>query len=179
MLKKSFILISIIFIFLMCIGFENTEEISHYLKNQQELINYYQEKKEKTLDSYYGVLEIPSIHLKRGFFSLESPLNHVDKSIEVISSCNPKETCDFILASHSGDSPISFFKELDKLQINDTANLNYNHEIYTYYLKSIENAIKDGSISLEKSSLSRLILTTCDRQNNSIQKIYIFEKEET
>ena len=158
----------------------NYESVSLEILNQEQIQTYYEEKEKQDSinEPYIGILEIPSIELKRGFFKENSPLNNVDLNIELISECNPNQACDFILASHSGNSAIAFFKNLDQLNINDIALLDYQHEKYTYHLSQIQNQQKNGMISLEKTNLSRLVLTTCDKQNQSIQKVYIFEKEE-
>lgn len=179
MLKRSILLFSFFLASLFCLTWEDSIETKVETINQELIETYYEEEKSSANEeTYLGILEIPSIHLKRGFFAKTSPLNNVDENIELISSCNPNDDCDLVLASHSGSSPISFFKNLDQLHIHDKSTLDYNHKIYTYYLSKIENTLKDGSISLEKTNHNRLILTTCDKQNNSIQKIYIFEKEE-
>ena len=180
MLKRNIIITSFLLLLILCMETNNCESFSLEILNQEQIQTYYEEKEKQDSinEPYIGILEIPSIELKRGFFKENSPLNNVDLNIELISECNPNQACDFILASHSGNSAIAFFKNLDQLNINDIALLDYQHEKYTYHLSQIQNQQKNGMISLEKTNLSRLVLTTCDKQNQSIQKVYIFEKEE-
>lgn len=179
MLKRNIFLVSIILILGCCLHFEYFKSISLNSVNNKLIDSYYAKEESNNREaSYLGILEVPSINLKRGFFSLDSSLNQVDKNIELISSCNPDNPCDFILASHSGNSAISYFKHLDHLKLQDKAILDYEHHFYIYHLTSILNQKKNGMISLEKKTISRLVLTTCDKYNQDIQKVYIFEKEE-
>ncbi|MBR1749237.1 MAG: sortase [Bacilli bacterium] len=181
MLKKDILITSILFIIILAFHWNIPEKISQETKNQKLIHTYYQEQPllPNRTTTYIGVLELPSIHLKQGFYEKTSNLNQVDKNMELINECNPNSRCDFILASHSGNSPISYFKDLDKLQKEDKAILDYKHQLYTYTLAQEINQKKTGFLSLEKKNSSRLILTTCDKQNDAIQKVYIFEKEET
>ena len=176
MLKVEFIIFSICLGLLLVCTFEEIDSFKEDFLNQESIQSYYDEENQE--ESYLGILEIPSIHLKQGFYSHESPLNQVSQNIQFISGCDPAQTCDFILASHSGDSSISYFKNLHLLKLHDKAILDYQHKIYSYQLVQILNEPKDGTISLEKVEFPRLILTTCDRQNNTVQKVFIFEKEE-
>ena len=180
MLKRNLVITSFLLLLILCMETNNYESFSLEILNQEQIENYYEEtsNQDQIIESYAGILEIPSIELKRGFYTKNSPLNQVDLNIELISNCNPNQACDFILASHSGNSSISFFKNLDQLCINDMAKLDYQHQKFAYHLSKIENQQKNGMISLEKTNQSRLILTTCDKQNQFIQKVYIFTKEE-
>ncbi len=149
---------------------QNEELISDFFKEEEEKPQ--EEKKEE----YIGVLEIPKISLKRGFYSYSSPLNQVDKNIELISSnCNPHDACHFLLASHSGNSSISFFKHLNLLKLGDEAKLYYENETFIYHLKEIQHVEKNGTISLRTPDVSELVLTTCNKENDTLQDIYIFE----
>ena len=69
-------------------------------------------KKENRYD-FIGVLEIPSINLSRGFLDKENIYNDVDYNIKILDeSAMPNEKGNVILASHSGNSKIAFFKNL-------------------------------------------------------------------
>lgn len=128
-------------------------------------------------EAYLGVLEIAKISLKRGFYSYNSKLNTVSLNIEVINSnCVPFNNCSFILASHSGTSSISYFKNLDKLQIGDEAKLYYQNEVASFSLINILHQPKNGSIALKKPQDFELVLTTCNKNDDSLQDIYIFKK---
>ncbi len=152
------------------------EEKKIQVQNERLVQDFFQEEKQTSIEeSYYGVLEIPKISLKRGFYSYYSSLNNVDKNIELISNdCIPGNKCSFILASHSGNSSISFFKNLDQLVLDDEAIIYYSNTSYVYILKDIQHVVKNGTISLLEPDTSELVLTTCNRKNDNIQDIYLF-----
>ena len=147
----------------------NEELVEEYFE-PDDVVTKTQEK-----DAYLGILEIPKIGLKRGFYPYSSPFNDVDANIELISSdCVPGNACSFVLASHSGTSSIAFFKHLNQLQLEDSATLYYGNTSYEYILKKIQHTVKNGTISLVQPKESELVLTTCNKQNNSLQDIYLF-----
>lgn len=181
MVKKS---VNKIGIFLLVLGFSFLVA-SHfiYINNEkkaeeqvEEFLSFSAEKKKK--EDYLGVLEIPKLNLKRGFYSLESKKNNVDKNIQVIeTSVMPKEEfSNLILASHSGNSKISYFKNLHKLELKDIAYIHYNDRKYTYELINIYNETKDGTISIKRDfNQTNLTLITCDKKNKTLQNVYIFK----
>ena len=69
------------------------------------------------------------------FYSIDSNKNNVDKNIMVISSSDMPDVNlgNLILASHSGNSNISYFKNLDKLEIGDIASVYYLKNKYDYW----------------------------------------------
>ncbi len=132
----------------------------------------------KLEENYLGVLEIPKINLKRGFYSLTSKKNHVDKNIQMIETSMMPDVKDsnLILASHSGNSMISFFKNLDRLEYYDKAYVYYNKHKYVYKLIDIYNEKKDGTITIKRrKNQSNLTLITCDKKDNTLQNVYIFK----
>lgn len=129
-------------------------------------------------ESYIGVLEIPKIKLKRGFYNLSSKKNHVDKNIQMIeTSLMPTvQFSNLILAAHSGNSKVSFFKNLYKLEIKDIVYIYYNEKKYTYELVDIYDEKKDGLISIKREfHQTNLTLITCDQKNKKLQNVYIFK----
>lgn len=128
---------------------------------------------------FFMILEIDKINLRREIYPLDSPLNTVSKNIQLIEgSVLPDQLySNVILASHSGNSHISYFKNLEKLEIGDTAFLYYQSNYYTYKLVTCYQEIKDGSIVIHrKKKRNHLILITCDKQNKQLQNVYVFEK---
>ena len=72
--------------------------------------------------NYIGVLEIPKINLKKGIVDKTSASNNVNKNIYTLKETTlPDEQINshIILAGHSGNSYISFFKNLKKLSLKD------------------------------------------------------------
>lgn len=145
------------------------------------LIEEYQKEEKKNQESkegYLGILEIPKINLKQGFFSFKNSKNTVEQGLEVINKdCLPFSNCNFILASHSGTASISHFKNLEKLEKNDIAYLYYKEEKKEYILEEINYQEKNGHISLKKTTEPKLVLTTCNKEKNNIQNIYILKEK--
>ena len=160
---------------------EIIEEETEYKEpeKQEEII---EEEKENTnnvpVESYLGVLEIPKIRLKRGFYNINSKYNKVDYNITIINgSTYPEEkNNNLILAAHSGNCTICYFNDLYKLKINDEAYLYYKDTKYKYKLVKTYEEQKDGTVAIYRDyDKSCLTLITCTRNSNNKQTIYIFE----
>ena len=81
-----------------------------------------------------------------------------------------------ILASHSGTSSISFFKNLYKLELNDDVYVNYNNKDYHYKVTDIYTDIKDGDIGIRRNkNKTTLTLITCTKNDKTTQTVYICE----
>lgn len=172
-------------VFTMCL-FLFTLRIIYYgqvsLNKEAKIKKFFQEKKEYGLldnnyshissneENYVGVIEIPTIHLKTGFFSKESKFNSVEYGIEIIKNSKmPNEVGNLILASHSGTSSISYFKKIHLLEENDLIYIYYNGMQYVYQLKLIYEEERKGSISLPKvKDKALLTLTTCKGEKQLI-----------
>lgn len=174
MVKKYRNSLLIFFLLLISINYFNNNIIkSISAKNKIHYIEY-KEKKEE----YLGILEIPKINLKKEFYDYLSTNNNVNKNIEVIETSKmPNEkNSNLILASHSGNSKISYFKNLHKLKEKDEAIIYYNGRKYVYQLLYVYSELKDGSLSIRKEkNTTNLTLITCDKKNNSLQNVYVFK----
>jgi len=125
---------------------------------------------------YIGYLEIPKINLKQGFVSPDSKYNNVDMNIQIINPSNyPNvDKGNFILASHSGSSSISYFKHLYKLVRNDLIKVNYNGYRYTYQIVNIYTTPKNGQVPIYRDkNITTITLITCTRNDNTTQTVYI------
>ena len=129
---------------------------------------------------YIGSLEIPKINFNKGFTSLDSPYNSVNKNIEVVkkSSYPDKEKGNFILAAHSGNSYLAYFRNLYQLTIGDKAYVNYKNKKNTYKIVNIYEQEKTGKIAIYRDlDKSTLTLITCTKNSHTKQTIYILELE--
>lgn len=130
-------------------------------------------------EPYLAVLKIPKIDLERGFYDKTSSLNNVDYNILFHSNSSyPDENGgNVILASHSGTSSISYFKNLYKLELNDEAIINYKNVTYTYKVVNIYKEEKDGTVAIYRNKdKNTLTLITCTKNDNTKQTIYILER---
>lgn len=173
MLKK---VIKLLVVIVICFS-SLDKDIDNYIDNNINLDNSNVVDSTKGNDKYLGILEIKSIKLKRGFYDINSKLNDVDKNIEVIeSSLMPNiKNSNLILASHSGNSDISYFKNLDKLKLGDIASVYYHKNKYDYKLVNYYEVIKSGKVQIIKNNdVNNLTLITC-KKNSDKQIVYIFE----
>ena len=127
------------------------------------------------INDYIAVLEIPAINLTRGLVDKSSPNNDVNKNIYMLKdTVLPDEDTisHIILASHSGNSYVSFFKNLHKLDINDEIYFYYKNNKYIYSIYKIDEVDKTGNIELKKTNSSDITLITC--KGNLKRQIVIY-----
>ena len=125
-----------------------------------------------------GYLEIKKINLKQGLVSKNSYYNNVNRNIQILNASDypDKEKGNVILAAHSGQSYLSFFKNLYQLELNDEANIYYKGKIYTYHITDIYNVPKVGSVEIRRDyNKSCLTLITCTKNSKTEQTVYILE----
>ena len=130
--------------------------------------------KEET-DNYIGVLEIPKINLKKGIVDKTSASNNVNKNIYTLKETTlPDEQINshIILAGHSGNSYISFFKNLKKLDMKDKINFYYKGVKYIYEVSNRYEIEKTGTTDLKITNKSDITLITCISGTNK-QVVYV------
>ncbi len=129
-------------------------------------------------NQYIGTLIIDKINFNKGFYPKESELNDVEKNLLLVKESDyPNvEKGNLIIAGHSGDSWKSFFNDLYKLSVGDTAKIVYNNKTYTYKFVNIYKAPKVGNISIYRNqNRTTLTLVTCTNFDSTTQTIYIGE----
>ena len=168
---------------------DNNDKLVKFFDIQEDLIEEeiieeqpIEEKKEEPIinnEQYIGVLEIKKINLTRGFYSKNSRLNNVNKNIQILSLSDMPdiENGNVIIAAHSGNSSISFFKNLPKLNFDDNAIIYYQGKTYTYKLVNNYEIEKTGTANIKRNlNKNSLTLITC-KHNSNKQLVYIFELE--
>ena len=147
-------------------------------------VNYIEEEEEQKQDSknykpnYIGFLEIEKINLKQGFLPINNYYNKVDYNIEILKISDFPDVINgnFILASHSGNSSISYFRNLYKLELGDIAKVYYQSKTYKYQVVNIYKEDKDGSVGIYRdSNKTTLTLITCSKNDKQHQTIYRLE----
>ena len=127
---------------------------------------------------YYGVLEIPKIWLKRGFYNVGSRYNSIKYNVTMVDgSTMPGDGVgNLILMAHSGDSYISFFANLYRLGIGDDCYITQNGVQYHYQIVNIYEVQKSGMMVLNYNpEAMTLTLVTCTKDNDSLQTVYVAE----
>ena len=131
-----------------------------------------QEEKKETATptiNYIAVIKIPKIGLEKGLASKGSYWNNVNRNIEVLSESDMPdvENGNVILAGHSGNSRVSYFRKLNKLQNDDTVSIVYNGKEYKYKMVNSYEIEKNGYAHIVRNAeKSTLTLITCKHNTN-------------
>ncbi|MDO5003481.1 MAG: sortase [bacterium] len=136
--------------------------------------------KKYDVNQYVGYLEIPKINFNKGFYPKESEQNDVDKNLLLVKEASYPDIAqgNLIIAGHSGTAWNSFFNDLYKLSVGDTAKVKFQGKTYTYKFVNIYKASKTGTISIYRNSKrTTLTLVTCTNNDSTTQTIYIGELE--
>lgn len=128
-------------------------------------------------ENYIAILEIPIINLRKGLVNPNSEMNDINYNIEILEDSDMPDvnSGNFILAAHSGNSIISYFKDLDKLKNNDLAYVYYAGKEYMYQVVNKYEIKKTGYAKIERDkNKNTLTLISCKHGTN-YQIIVIFE----
>lgn len=139
-----------------------------------------EEKPQQVIDysKYLGVLEIPKIGLKRGFYNIDSRYNNIQYNVALVQGSNMPDVQNgnLILMAHSGWAAISYFEYLYNLSIGDYAYVTYGGKQYAYKLVNVYDVAKTGKVKIIRNfEKTTLTLITCTRNNDKAQTVYILE----
>ena len=137
-----------------------------------DLNNYESKYVIKEDNEYLFKLIVPNINLSANVYRFESDKNNVNKGIYLAVNYN-FESSDkaIVLASHSGNSDISYFKNLDNLNIGDYVYIKKENLQYSFKLENIYKINKNGKFRyINEKGLIYLI--TCDKKNNKKQIVF-------
>lgn len=147
----------------------STENVKINDNNNNYVVDY---------SKYLGVLEIPKIGLKRGFYNVDSRYNSIEYNVTMIkgSTLPDVPNGNLMLIAHSGDAYISYFAYLWRLQVGDSAFVTYNGQKYQYNIVNIYDTPKDGAVTIHRNKeRTTLTMITCTKDNDQSQTIYIAE----
>ena len=167
---------------------ENTEEKSleqFYIKEEQIIDKndkttsdeVEKEKKPKVKYDYIAVLKIPKINLEKGLVEKSSKYNNINYGVQILKESDSPDVINgnVILAAHSGTANISYFRNLDKLDLGDDAIIYYQGNTYNYKVVKKYDDDKTGKINIKRDrNTSTLTLITC-RHNTDKQIVIILE----
>ena len=149
---------------------KDTEKIEEFFEveeiNEEDMQDEVKEEKpvQKEQVNYIGILEIPKIKLKRGLVDKNSSRNNVNKNIYTVKETTfPDERINshIILAAHSGNSYVSFFNNLKKLDMKDQVYFYYKGTKYIYEVSNRYEIKKTGKAELKLTNTSDITLITC------------------
>ena len=165
------------------IKYNEGKHIDEFFKEEKEEIitssddQVLKEETSATSYSYIGVLEIPSISVKRGFVESNNKYNNVNYNIQILDGSDMPNITNgnFIIAGHSGSGRVSYFKNLDKLVTGDISYIYYGGIKYTYKVTNIYDIEKNGTALITRDlDKTTLTMITC-RHNTNKQIIVISE----
>ena len=137
-----------------------------------------EKKEEKKVEvNYIAVIKIPKIGLEKGLASKDSYYNNVNRNIQILTESDmpDKEKGNVILAGHSGNSSVSYFRKLNKLQNNDEVIISYKGKDYVCRMVNSYEIEKNGYAHiLRNAEKTTLTLITC-KHNTNKQLIVICE----
>lgn len=148
---------------------DETEDVQENVPKETPVVNY---------ETYVGILDIPKIGFSRGFYKKESSLNNVKFNLKILPQSNypDEDKGNVIIIGHSGNYSNSYFGNLYKLALDDTASITYNGKKYTYKIVNIYTDKKDGTVTIYRDETKKcLTLITCTKDDDTTQTIYIFE----
>ena len=133
--------------------------------------------KPKVKYDYIAVLKIPKINLEKGLVAKDSKYNNINYGVEILKESDSPDVINgnVILAAHSGTANISYFRNLDKINVGDEAIIYYQGKTYNYKFVKIYDIEKTGKANIKRdNNTSTLTLVTC-RHNTNKQIILIAE----
>ena len=124
-------------------------------------------------------IEIPKINLNNNIYPKNSSKNNIDKNIIIMneSSMPDEESGVVIIGAHSGTGRYAYFKDLNKLEIDDEVIINYKNKKYTYKVIYYYLDKKDGSIDINRKN-KRLYLYTCNPSDKNNFLVIVCEQKE-
>lgn len=127
---------------------------------------------------YLGVLEIPSLRLKRGFYGTDSKYNSIDYNVAVVAKSSMPDVVNgnLILMSHSGNAYTAYFSNLYKMTIGTDMYVTYAGNTYHYVLVNIYDVPKVGTVRIVRNyNTTTLTLITCTKFDDTKQTVFVGE----
>ena len=155
------------------------EKVEQFLNISNKVKPHKLINKKQLTNDYIAILEIPKIKLKQGLVSPNSKENNVNKHVTILGSYMPSDNF-FILAAHSGNSKVSYFKKLNQLTKGDNIYIYYNDTKYKYKVIKHYQKKKNGKLDIGSSFKDKiLVLTTCKPISFNKQLVYIAKLDKT
>ena len=179
----AILMIAFYFVYLFATREKANQQIDDYIEDtsiieedeEVEEPEIVEEEKPKRQINYTAVLEIPSINLKEGVVNNTKNFNSINYAVSVDNiSQYPDENGNFILYAHSGSSSIAFFRNLNKININDKVYVYYDGIKYEYEIFDKYDIEKTGEASVLVTNTERYItLITCNQSHKGYQVVLI------
>ena len=148
-------------------------ESPEQVQQSEQAVNYVVD-----YSKYLGVLEIPKIGLKRGFYNIGSKYNDIKYNVTMVegSTLPDVPNGNLILMAHSGDAYISYFAYLYRLNVGDMVYVTYAGVKYNFQIVNIYEVEKNGAVVIKRDrNKTSLTMITCTKNNDATQTVYISE----
>lgn len=173
------------YLYNFCLEKEEDFKIEEFYEEQKEIdINVIEdttEQKEETKTEskveYVAVIKIPKIGVEKGLCKKGTSCNNVNRNIQILNEATYPDVANgnFILAGHSGNGRTAYFKNVDKLKLDDEIYVIYGGFQYKYKIVNIYDIEKTGTANIIRNKeKTTLTLVTC-RHNTNKQIIVISE----
>ena len=199
--RKSQLLIVGSLLIILGIGVIGGKYLYNYLqnKNEEKLIDIFYEEQEEIVEdtnteeqvetptetkqqssskvNYIAVIKIPKIGLEKGLCEKGTYCNNVNRNIQILKESDypDKDKGNVMLAGHSGNGRVSYFRKLDKLSQDDEVSIFYNGSEYKYKVVNQYDVEKTGTANIVRNAeKNTLTLITC-RHNTNKQIVVICE----
>lgn len=199
--RKSQLIIVGSLLIVLGIGLVSGKYVYNYLqnKNEEDLIEVFyeeQEEIEEEIDTesqeeqptevkqtnsskvnYIAVIKIPKIGLEKGLCEKGTYCNNVNRNIQILKESDypDKEKGNVMLAGHSGNGRVSYFRNLNKLSQDDEVSIFYNGSEYKYKVVNQYDIEKTGTANIVRNAEKNILtLITC-RHNTNKQIVIICE----
>ncbi len=153
----------------ICFSISNHTEIKkmHINRNIKSQVKIPRE------ENKIGNITIGKINLEKPLYKIDSKKNNVDENVTILkeSTLPDKENSLLLIAAHSGNSNVSYFENLDKLEKNDKIKITYLNKEYLYIVTNIWEENKNGYIHINKEYNKQLVLTTCSPSHQEKQLV--------
>lgn len=125
--------------------------------------------------NYSMVLEIPKINLKKGLYDKKSKYNSVEYNIQILKESDMPNVVNgnLILASHRGNSSVSYFNNLYKLSNGNQVYVYYNNVKYIYEITNMYEVEKTGTITIHRDRDETVIVLITCKKNENKQLVFI------
>lgn len=199
--RKSQLIIVGSLLIVLGVGLVSGKYVYNYLqnKNEEDLIEVFYEEQEEIEEetdtesqeeqptevkqtnsskvNYIAVIKIPKIGLEKGLCEKGTYCNNVNRNIQILKESDypDKEKGNVMLAGHSGNGRVSYFRNLNKLSQDDEVSIFYNGIEYKYKVVNQYDIEKTGTANIVRNAeKNTLTLITC-RHNTNKQIVIICE----
>lgn len=163
---------------LIDIFYEEQEEIVEDTNTEEQVETTIETKQQSSSKvNYIAVIKIPKIGLEKGLCEKGTYCNNVNRNIQILKESDypDKEKGNVMLAGHSGNGRVSYFRKLDKLSQDDEVSIFYNGSEYKYKVVNQYDVEKTGTANIVRNAeKNTLTLITC-RHNTNKQIVVICE----